>query len=67
MQERTLRVNTKKLQQLSAVYKMTGVAARLGISKQRFHHYVIGKYDMPESILDRLCSEFQLNRAELER
>ncbi len=65
MRERSLRVDITKLQALSDLYRSTNVAKRLNISKQRWHLYKIGENDLPESMVDRVCDEFKLNKAEL--
>lgn len=65
MRERTIKVDTSKLNSLSALYRPSRVAARLNISKQRWRNYQIGKNDIPESVFSRLCSEFDLSERDL--
>lgn len=66
MRERTIRVDTRKLEILSSLYRSSQVAKRLNISKQRWHNYKTGTRDIPESTLEAICKEFQLNMADLE-
>lgn len=65
MRERTIPVKTEKLKALSNVYKSAGVAKRLGVSRQLWHNYQNGRHDMPENLIDRICEEFKLERAEV--
>lgn len=65
MRERTLPVDTAKLNALSELYRPKTVADKIGISKQRWRNYETGKNDVPESIIDRLCLEFNLNKSDL--
>ena len=62
MRERSVRVDTDKLIQLSKLYKGVNVARDLGVSKQVFSYYKKGKRDMPESVLDRLCDIYRLDK-----
>lgn len=65
MRERTLQIDVAKLTSLSELYRPSKVASRLGISKQRWHRYQVGRNDMPESIVKRLCAEFNLSEKDL--
>lgn len=65
MRERTIKVNKDKLLTLSSLYRPSKIAGKLGISKQRWRHYETGKNDMPESVLDDLCEEFNLDKSDL--
>lgn len=65
MREQTFRVNQSKLISLSEVYRASKVAESLDISRQRWNSYKNGKRDMPESIVNRLCEKYNLNKNEL--
>lgn len=65
MRERSVPVNIEKLQALNQLYRPRNVARRLSISKQLWNNYSKGHHDMPESMIDRLCGEFQLDKAEV--
>lgn len=65
MRERTFRVDQDKLIYLSKIHRGTQIAAKLGISKQRWQHYKTGKHDVPESVVNGLCSIFGLERSSL--
>ena len=65
MRERTNKVDTDKLIFLGAVYRPSIVAKTLGISKQRWHNYVIGVNDMPDSVLEKLCKEYNLTEDQI--
>lgn len=65
MRERTLRVDKSKLVSLSEVYRPSKIAKKLNISKQRWHSYKVGARDVPESIVDNLCEQFNLEKNEL--
>lgn len=65
MRERTVKVDRQKLANLSSLYRPTRVAAKLDISKQRWRHYETGKNDLPESLLQKLCVEFDLSEKDL--
>lgn len=65
MRERSFRVDTAKLVALSTIHRPSHIAKTLGISKQRWHLYKIGKNDIPESMLDRICDTFKLNKDDL--
>ena len=54
-----------KLAALNRLHKGARIAHRLNLSKQRWSMYKTGKNDMPESILDRLCAEYGLNKNEI--
>ena len=62
MRERSVRVDTDKLIQLSKLYKSVTVAREIGVSKQVWHRYKSAKSDMPESVLDRLCNIYHLDK-----
>jgi hypothetical protein len=65
MRERTLRVKKDKLEALSDLHRPSKVAKTLQISKQRWHNYKSGRHDLPESVLDKLCAEFKLDKSDL--
>lgn len=65
MRERTLKVKTEKLESLSEIYKPSVVAKSIDITKQRWRNYEIGKNDIPESIVDRLCAKYGIPKNEL--
>ena len=63
MRERSIKVDITKLVHLSSLYKGTKVASEIQVSKQMFHYYKTGKRDMPESVLDRLCEVYKLDKS----
>lgn len=67
MRERSVKVDTEKLNQLSQLYKGAVVARSIGVSKQLWQKYKKGSKkggcDMPESVVDRLCGEYKLDKA----
>jgi transcriptional regulator with XRE-family HTH domain len=65
MREKTIKVDTTKLNSLSDLYRPSKIARQLGISKQRWRNYEIGKNDIPESVFNKICSEFNLNEKDL--
>lgn len=65
MRERSYKVDTAKLEALSQLYKGGKIAKQLNISKQLWSNYKRGKNDIPESMLNRICDEFKLNKDEL--
>lgn len=65
MRERTIKIDTDKLAALKSLYRPSKIAERLEISKQRWRHYETGKNDMPDSVLKKLCSEFNLTETDL--
>lgn len=65
MRERTVKVKTEKLVSLSSVYRPSKIAQKLAISKQRWRHYETGKNDVPESLVQKLCAEFNLSESDL--
>lgn len=65
MREETLKVDRNKLTSLSKLYRPKAVADRLGISKQRWRNYEAGKNDIPRSMLQKICVEFDLSETDL--
>ena len=65
MREQTIKVDTAKLASSSDLYRPSKVAEKLAISKQRWRNYEIGKNDLPKSILDKICREFNLSEKDL--
>jgi transcriptional regulator with XRE-family HTH domain len=65
MREKTIKVDTTKLNSLSDLYRPSKIARQLGISKQRWRNYEIGKNDIPESILVKICENFNLSEKDL--
>jgi transcriptional regulator with XRE-family HTH domain len=65
MREKTIKVDTTKLNSLSDLYRPSKIARQLGISKQRWRNYEIGKNDIPESILLKICENFNLSEKDL--
>lgn len=65
MKEATFPVKTEKLQALSTIHRQATIARRLGVSRQLWANYVNGVHDMRDSLIDKLCDEYQLKRSEL--
>lgn len=65
MRERTVKVNVDKLVTLSSLYRPSRIAKTLDISKQRWRHYETGKNDVPESLVQKLCAEYNLSERDL--
>jgi len=66
MRERTYRVDTDRLRALSAAHGPdVAIARRLGISRQRWYTYKSGMADVPETFVDLICAEFNLERQKL--
>jgi len=62
MRERTIKVDTATLSKLSEIYQGVEIARKLGVSKQLWHKYKRGLCDVPESVVDRLCDNYGLDK-----
>lgn len=65
MRERSLPIKTEKLVYLSNIHRPARIAASLDISRQRWHLYKTGENDMPESIIDKLCGLYNIDKTDL--
>ena len=67
MKEATFPVRTDKLKALSTIHRPAHIARRLGISRQLWANYENQVHDMRDSLINKLCDEFQLKREEVVR
>lgn len=65
MRERVYKVDQHRLEKLNKVYRPSYIQGVLDISPQVWHNYRTGKNDVPESVVDRICDNFQIKKEEL--